>query len=125
MKYRRSLSALLALLLLVPSIVSCSPSGSGADTTDTNTLGTDNPAGGISVSADDEETEVPLTLPARDFGGQNFHFYVMGIERNANNYSVEIFSEEQNGEVINDAVYNRNLILADTWNYTITERHCQ
>ncbi len=122
MKFQKSLSALLSLLLLVPSIVSCSPSGSGADTTDNSSLGTDNPAGGISVSADDEETEVPLTLPARDFGGQNFHFYVMGIERNANNYSVEIFSEEQNGEVINDAVYNRNLILADTWNYTITER---
>ena len=122
MKFQNSLSALLALLLLVPSIVSCSPSGSGADTTDNSSLGTDNPAGGISVSVDDEETEVPLTLPARDFGGQNFHFYVMGIERNANNYSVEIFSEEQNGEVINDAVYNRNLILADTWNYTITER---
>ena len=122
MKFRSCLSALLALLLLVPSIVSCSPSGSGADTTDTNTLGTDTPAEGNSVSAEEaEETEVPLTLPERDFGGQNFHFYVMGIERNANNYSVEIFAEDQNGEVINDAVYTRNLILSETWNYTITE----
>ncbi|MBE6615057.1 MAG: hypothetical protein E7631_07115 [Ruminococcaceae bacterium] len=120
MKYRRSFSALLALLLLVPSIVSCSPSGSGADTTDNNTLGNEN-AEGISVSEDQTEPEEPLDLPDRDFGGQNFHFYVMGIERNANNYSVEIYSEEQNGEVINDAVYSRNLSMADTYNFTITE----
>ena len=120
MKYRRSLSALLALLMLVPSIVSCSPSGSGEDTTDTNTLGHEN-AGGISASEDQTEEKEPLDLPEKDFGGQNFHFYVMGIERNANNYSVEIYAEEQNGEVINDAVYARNLSLAETYNFTITE----
>ncbi|MBR4960064.1 MAG: hypothetical protein IKY52_04130 [Clostridia bacterium] len=120
MKYRRSVSALLALLLLVPSIVSCSPSGSGEDTTDTNTLGTEN-TGGISTSADQTEPEEPLDLPDRDFDGQNFHFFVMGIERNANNYSVEIYAEEQTGEVINDAVYTRNLSLAETYNFTITE----
>ena len=114
MKYRRSLSALLALLMLVPSIVSCSPSGSGEDTTDTNTLGHEN-AGGISASEDQTEEKEPLDLPEKDFGGQNFHFYVMGIERNANNYSVEIYAEEQNGEVINDAVYARNLSLSETY----------
>ncbi len=118
MKYRRCLSALLSLLLLVPSIVSCSPSSSGGDTTDTDTLGNSE---GISVSDNQTEAEEPLDLPDRDFGGQNFHFFVMGIERNANNYSVEIYAEEQNGEVINDAVYGRNLALADTYNFTITE----
>lgn len=118
MKYRRCLSALLTLLLLVPSIVSCSPSGSGEDTTDTDTLGNSE---GISVSDDQTEAEEPLDLPDRNFEGQNFHFFVMGIERNANNYSVEIYADEQTGEVINDAVYGRNLALADTYNFTITE----
>ncbi len=120
MKTRRYLSGLLAVLLL-SSTVSCSQSGSGNDT-DTTALGTDTTsAGGNSVAEEETEPAELLELSDRDFNGQNFHFHVMGQERNANNYSIEIYAAEQTGEVINDAVYNRNMKLTENYNFTITE----
>ncbi len=121
MKNRRNLCGLLAALLLLSSTVGCSQSDSGADT-DNTALGNDTTsAGGNSVETEETEPAEPLELDSRDFGGQDFHFHVMGQERNANNYSVEIYAAEQTGEVINDAVYNRNMALAETYNFTISE----
>lgn len=66
------------------------------------------------------EKEMP-DLPERDFEGREFMFYVMGKNRNVNNYSVEIYSEAQNGDIINDAVFTRNADLEERYNFIISE----
>ncbi|MHB1151618.1 MAG: hypothetical protein ACYCWE_00205 [Eubacteriales bacterium] len=60
-------------------------------------------------------------LPERDFEGKEYLFYVMGQKRNVNNYSVEIYSASQNGDVINDAVFERNSALNERYNFVISE----
>lgn len=114
---KKNLAVLLTIALLLP-LASCG-NNERNDATDTpkaqNTHSTD------TTASTETETERTSGLPDRDFEGANFHFYVMGKERNANNYSVEIYSAEQNGEVINDAVYNRNITLAEKYNFTISE----
>lgn len=60
-------------------------------------------------------------LPERDFEGKEYMFFVMGQKRNVNNFSVEIFSESQNGDIINDAVFARNSALNERYNFVISE----
>ena len=55
------------------------------------------------------ETEIPDGLPEMDLEGYN---YVMCI--NGNEERVEqTYVEELNGEIINDAVYNRNVKIEE------------
>ncbi len=112
---KKNLAVLLTIAMLLPS---CGTTETDNTTKSKNAQ--DNPSIETAVQTE-TETELTSDLPDRDLEGKDFHFYVMGIERNANNYSVEIYSAEQTGEVINDAVYNRNLTLADTYNFTISE----
>lgn len=117
MMIRKNLALLLTIALLLP-LSSCAKTEENSNNTNTSdttsNLSETNPAA-------ETETELTSGLPEKDLDGRDFHFYVMGIERNANNYSVEIYSAEQTGEVINDAVYNRNLTLSDKYNFTISE----
>ncbi len=116
---RRNLAVLLTFAMLLP-LASCGKTETDSDTTETR----QNDGETESQTETETEPEVTSGLPDKDFAGTDFHFYVMGKERNANNYSVEIYSAEQTGEVINDAVYNRNMTLADKYNFTISETPC-
>lgn len=117
---KRNLAVLLTIAMLLP-LASCGNN----ETSDTqDTANTQNNTSADTTTQTETETEMTSGLPDKDFAGTDFHFYVMGKERNANNYSVEIYSAEQTGEVINDAVYNRNMTLADKYNFTISETPC-
>lgn len=117
---KRNLAVLLTIAMLLP-LASCGNN----ETSDTqDTANTQNNTSADTTTQIETETELKSGLPDKDFAGTDFHFYVMGKERNANNYSVEIYSAEQTGEVINDAVYNRNMTLADKYNFTISETPC-
>ncbi|MCL1859484.1 MAG: extracellular solute-binding protein [Oscillospiraceae bacterium] len=61
------------------------------------------------------------TLPNIDLKGETFMFYVMGYERNVNNYSMEIYAAEENGDTINDAVFKRNQYVEETYNFKVAE----
>ncbi len=79
----------------------------------------------ITTTAESETTAETIketsNLPERDFEGKEYSFFVMGQKRNVNNYSVEIYSESLNGDVINDAVFARNLTLSERYNFVISE----
>lgn len=113
--FKKNLALLLTIAMLLP-LASCG----NTETSDTQD-GTNPQKDADTTIQTETETELTSGLPDKDLGGRDFHFYVMGIERNANNYSVEIYSAEQTGEVINDAVYNRNMTLADRYNFMISE----
>ena len=69
------------------------------------------------------ETEDPYDpgLPERDFGGHEFLFLVRGEAFEPTNFSHEIYAEEENGEAINDAVFQRNMAVQEQFNIVIRE----
>ena len=65
----------------------------------------------------EEETMPPLSVPADlDYGGYEAHIY--SFEHSG--YRWEHVAEELNGDVLNDAIYNRNLSTSDLLNVKIT-----
>ncbi|MBE6657138.1 MAG: hypothetical protein E7604_01710 [Ruminococcaceae bacterium] len=100
-------SALLLTSLLTASLISCGsdssnpPITTNADTTPTTTAETEPPR----VTAD---------LPAKDFGGEEFTFY--GRIYDGVWSATDIFSHAEDGEQINDAVYERTAYIEDTYN---------
>ena len=122
-QFLRSTAALLALLAASASFASC------GDTVDTDSvITTDTAAESISQS---EETE-PLTemekralmeddLPEKDFGGKPFRISTKA------GYMYEIDTEEETGDILNDALFARNLRIEERFNTeivpVITETH--
>ncbi len=109
MKKRQLISLLLALLLVGTS---CGAGETVSETTaDTAVTETETEA----------ETEIQGKLPARDFGGETITVYT----RSAPNYpqfdSYEITSAELTGDVLNDAIYNRNSNVEEKYNLVMEE----
>lgn len=103
-------SALLLAALLAASLVSC-----GGDTT---AAPTETDAG--TAPATEAVTEAPRVkadLPERDFGGREFMFYGR-IYDNVWSAS-DLYSHEEDGEQINDAIYERTMFIEDTYNITL------
>ncbi|MBO5219197.1 MAG: hypothetical protein J6C52_07195 [Clostridia bacterium] len=97
MKYRHSLSLLLAALLLAS--VGCGGGSPAADTTAAS--------GGDTTTA--PETELAPDLPAYDGGGADFTILAKMEGTETGRWTAQdVWVEDQNGEVINDAVWERN-----------------
>lgn len=113
---KKTVSAILALTLLLSSLVSCSDSGT--DNTDA-TEAADTPAGEISAedtAADEPEdrSSVPDGLPDNNYGGAEYVIL-------SDNYTVgDFYQEELTGDVVSDAVYNRNVTVSDRFNVKIS-----
>ena len=104
-------SALLALLLLTASISACGETAQ--TTTDTETA-----AETAAVTAETEAIPAyePDDLPEDlDFGGITTHIF--GWEGAAN---VEFFVEEADGDVVNDAIFERNRTVEERLNLELT-----
>ena len=68
------------------------------------------------VSAEPEKTELKPDLPERDLAGYEFTVY----SRDAAHHTKEVFSEELNGEVVNDAAFQRNLTVESAYNVKLS-----
>lgn len=111
---KKTLAVLLALLMLVPSLTSCSEQSSGDVSSAADTPGSD---AGEPVP---EETEVPDPFADVDFDGREFRFYTSVDENDATNADRFIRGTgETNGEIVNDAVYARNLYASELLNITL------
>lgn len=109
----RILSVFTAILLLLTFIVSC---GSGGGSSSETTIDT---AGGESES-EAVETEVSDDLGEMDFEGVDFRI-VTGQHQG---YPTATFSyEEQTGDVLEDALYARNVKLEERFNVNFTENN--
>ncbi|MBE6657717.1 MAG: hypothetical protein E7604_04645 [Ruminococcaceae bacterium] len=111
---RKSLAMMLGCLLAVSALASCGGTGgtveTAADTTPTDTT----------VPADTESTRLMPDLPESDFGGYVFrvsHWEHPGWESRACH---DIYAEAENGDIINDAVFARNLAVGEKYNFSIT-----
>ena len=72
---------------------------------------------GTAEEAAAEETEYAPDLPDVNYEGKEFRVL---YRNNASSYNnTDVFSEGLNGEVVNDAVYNRNIELEETFKITL------
>ena len=118
--FKRILCALLAGLMLVP-LTACSESevNKGGETTAT-VSGTPN----ASVEGEEETKKFLDDMPEKmDFEGREMRF---AVEEGANGNLSElsIYIEEDTGDVVDSAVYNRNLTVSDRLNIQIVLAEC-
>ncbi|MCI8387806.1 MAG: extracellular solute-binding protein [Clostridiales bacterium] len=109
--YNRIICALLCLS--VTAVVGCGDNGKPSDT-DKSTVTTD------SSDESQGETELVPDLPAYDGKGRDFTILAK-MEGNMSGRwtALDVYAEEANGEIVNDAVYNRNLALESKYNIGI------
>lgn len=104
---KRVLSALLCALLVL-SATACG-GGETAETTGTNPSTAD-------TTTAESSTEETVLLPDKDFDGAEVMF-LTALNSDYDWYSsYEIFAEEMNGGLINDAVFTRNQTIEDLLN---------
>ena len=124
---KKSLSLLLALVMLLGTAAGCSET--------TTTEEEKSTAADASVAEEtveeiaEEEPEVtPSTMIRETFADVNYEgreFRILGLQESAHYYVnigptfVEIWADEYNGEIMNDAIYDRNLQTEDLLNVTL------
>jgi hypothetical protein len=101
---KKVLSLILAFLMILPMAVACAETNVGDDTTAPD-VATDAPSG-TDAATEPAETEIKSqTLPDDlDFKGET----VTILSRDAAFVSDELWVDDQNGSMVNDAIYKRN-----------------
>ena len=103
---------ILILFLLLTVLVSCA----GGETGEVKSTAGDDTAAETTTA----ETEGPGTYKhnlALDYDGAEFLIYGFGN----NNVHSESISKEENGDTLNDALYNRTMLIEETFNIKIDE----
>lgn len=120
-RIRQTAAVVLALLLLLPAISSCSETpqtdGNTQDAAPNQTAG-NAPVTEAEEEPDDGKSHYYENLPAVDYDGWNFNIANDGI-------STEYYSgftvEELTGDVFTDDLYNRQIAVQDKYNIVIKE----
>lgn len=68
------------------------------------------------VESQPVETREPHQVPEQDFGGATFHSYAIDWQ----GYCFYFFAEEATGDVMNDAIYDRTLLIEEYLNVDMT-----
>ena len=124
---RKKITAVLIIFAITAAVLySCASDGDADENNGVQNITETGNNGAVTGEAVDEtivsdDSKILPDLPEMDLGGQVFNFYVMGRDRNVNNYSVEIYAEELTGDTINDAVFLRNKYIEEKYNLEITE----
>ena len=106
MKNKRKISALLALMILIGAVsgaVGCGDADDKGNTQPKNTSSAEE-------STASDPNDIPDDLPEADFGGREFTTLTYDP------YSTNYYIEQEDGDVINDAVYRRNLAVSERFN---------
>ena len=119
----RIVSALLAGLLLSTTLLACGKSQGEAQTT-TAAPTTDSVEN--TTSAATETTVDPMIandpkLTADDWGNEEFGILYNGSQVEPNK---DFTADTLNGNVLNDAIYNRNMAIQDKYNLKINAAYC-
>lgn len=107
---KRTISAFILFLLLFPTLISC---GNVSEPVDGNQITTVYESDDI---IDETEREnIKDGIPTLNFNGKSFRVLYHGDEK----FIRDIVAESENGEIVNDAVYERNLITEERLNVKI------
>ncbi len=125
-KSKRTLAVVLALLMLLPAMASCSEKNDGK--TDVNPVsdgGEETVSGDETEPGEAVETEAPRIKPSipesADYGEDEIRFLFWEVEgwRGTVRECRDIYAEQITGEPINDAVYNRNAKIEEAYKVQI------
>jgi len=116
---KQIITALLALMMLVPTLASCSDSADDNKADDTTTAADT----ASDTAAETTEARAAADVPAKDFGGYEYTFLTSGTgdTNGAGWQTYDFYAAEENGDPINDAVYARNLYISESFNVKIAE----
>jgi hypothetical protein len=114
----KKLSALLlVLLLLLPLISGCSNTPARSDEADP---AGENASGGEAVSPEEIETEPETQYPPDSLpDGLSFDGATVNVFGWSGPVLVEFYVEEQNGEIVNDAIFARNMAVEERLGITL------
>jgi ABC-type sugar transport system, periplasmic component len=117
MKFHKVLSLLLVITMVSITIISCGDTSNQSVVEDTTTAASN----GEDIA--DTETTVPkIELPTMDYEGHSFAVLAREDGTGSTTWDIrDICAKEQTGELINDAVYNRNIVIEEKYNITIDE----
>lgn len=105
---KRTISTIILLSVLASSVSCGGTADVEKDITDTSDIVTS----GEDVTTEDPRYAIKEDLPEKDYGGYDFRVYM----RNQEICTDEMFAEELTGDVVNDAVYDRNIKVQDRFN---------
>ncbi len=119
---KRVMSLALAILLLSSTLLTVSCGDNSAQTTETTTSTTSSAetqaaADGVFDLAT-ERANLKANLPVVNFDGREYRVY--DSSQHGGNHIAYYYTDEQNGEVVNDAVYAANLAILDNYGAIIT-----
>ena len=113
--HKNKAALFMGCLLAVSVFASCGSGDTGTVDTTPVTEGF-----GTTAPAETETTRLMPDLPEADYGGYVFrvsHWEHPGWESRACH---DIYAEAENGDIINDAVYARNLAVGETYNFSVS-----
>ena len=115
MKIKKTFPAFLLLCAMMAAAVSC---GGGDSTADTTAV-TGNDTTAVTETSVETDDRPALDLPAADFGGEKLRIlgYEMGVDC-IHQYDF-YYDETLAGELINDAIRARNLLIEERYNCTV------
>ena len=116
---KRTITALLLIAMLLGTIASC---GEKTPTESTQNPTADTETESVETETE-EETELQPDIPKLDFGGETFTCLTSGEsdDNGVDWVTYDVWVESLTGDAINDAVYNRNAYLMETYNITLQE----
>lgn len=125
MQKAKRIFAMLLAALLAAQICSCG-SDTSEDTTPTTTAGgSTETTTGAETEADPASIRYTDTLEKQDFGGDTFRIYTSNSLNSWTLPTTINYAEEMTGEVVNDALYNRDRWIEDNYNvkldYTVVD----
>lgn len=109
--FKKFILLFLTIIILVPIFISCSePADTTAETTS------------VSNDTTAETTELHYAadyIPDTDLNG--YEFRIVTVQKDVYSITLAADASEENGEVINDAIYKRNRIIEDRYNMKLSE----
>ena len=116
---KKKLFSLLLAALILSSATACAKTDSGTteDTTSTtDTTGSDTTASDTETTTDTDEEDFVANLPSADYNGQEFRLESSNTLAGITSATTINLAEELTGEVVNDALYNRDRYLEQQYN---------
>jgi ABC-type glycerol-3-phosphate transport system substrate-binding protein len=117
-----SIFVILFIISAVSMFIACSKNVSSEPQSENNTASADI-ADIADITEEKEtagETRLEPDLPEKDFEGFEIKLLGRTITEGSERGFGEVYSEEENGELLNDAVYKRNLTVEKKYNIKIT-----
>ena len=114
-RYASIILAVIFVVLTMP-VLSCSKDGGNGAGTDTGS-GPVNDQGPGEDHGEDFSGDILAGLPEMDFKGETFGIYLPNNPESVQ--PVGIYTEGMNGEIFNDAVYNKNIFIEEKYNVNL------